>query len=273
MNSPDLQLPSALTVIEEEAFAGSPATWIKLSDNVTSIGNRAFGDCYELMQIYIPPTTTNIHPYAFDKVSDELIIFGKPGSEAEFFAKNHGFAFKSTSASDTTIYRYRDSNEEYSDWVWGDWTTSQQTISNPDTMKEESKIQYGWWAAKCNSCGQHNPHWGSDIKCKKCSATLPRSNITSVYAYSDDAGTTQTILGRSGGRYFNSLPYWRESSSNDRTVYRYATRTAETVWSSWSAWSSTRPEELPNREIEERTVYYTPTATPSTAQAGNPPTD
>lgn len=273
MTSPDLLLPSSLTIIEDEAFAYSPAAWVKLSEHVTTIGYRAFGDCHDLTQIYIPPTATSIHPYAFENVPQEMIIFGEPGSEAETFAYEHGFDFRSTVAVSITEYRYRDSNEEYSDWVWGDWTTSQQTISNPDTMKEESKIQYGWWAAKCNNCAQHNPKWGSDLNCKKCGKALSRANITSVYAYSDDIGTTQNILGRNGGRYFNSLPYWRESSDNDRTVYRYATRTAETVWSSWSAWSSTRPEELPNREIEERTLYYTPTATPSTAQTGNHPTD
>lgn len=272
MTSPDLLLPSALTTIEDEAFAYTPAAWIKLSDNVTTIGNRAFGDCHNLTQIYIPPTATSIHPYAFEGVPQEMVIFGESGSEAETFANEHGYAFSVTNGTPVTEYRYRDFNASYSAWEWGEWTSRRQTITDPDTMQEEVRTaQYGWWAAKCKNCGQHNPFWGSSTKCKKCGNYLSQANISSVYAYTDDVGTAQSILGRNGGRYIDSLPYWRQSESNDRKEYRYATRTVLSTgwWGPWSSWSTERPEELPNREIKQRTVYQTPTA----AHAGNPITD
>lgn len=89
---PDFVLPAALTAIEEEAFAGGVFTYVKLSENTVSIGQRAFGDCQNLAYIYIPETTTGIDPDAFDNVNG-LTIFGKAGSTAEGYAQAHGFSF------------------------------------------------------------------------------------------------------------------------------------------------------------------------------------
>lgn len=115
-------------------------------------------------------------------------------------------------------------NNETTQWVWTNWSTERKTITNPSAMKEESRVRYGWWAAKCKNCGQHNPYWGSETKCKGCGRYLPRNNVTSVYAYTSDTSGTQKILGRNGGRYIDSLPYWRESSDNDKVEYRYAVK-------------------------------------------------
>ena len=89
---PDLVLPSALTVIEEEAFAGGAFTYVRLSENTVSIGKNAFADCPKLARIYIPEATTDIDPAAFGELSS-LTIVGKTGSVAETFASTHGFAF------------------------------------------------------------------------------------------------------------------------------------------------------------------------------------
>ena len=44
------------------------------------------------MYIYIPATTESIDAHAFDG-EDRLTIIGVPGSEAETYARLHGFAF------------------------------------------------------------------------------------------------------------------------------------------------------------------------------------
>ncbi len=91
MDNPDLTLPSALIIIEEEAFAGNPAEWIKLSAKVTTIGPRAFADCMNLTEIYIPETATSISATAFEGVPAGLTIYTKSGSYAEFYATNNGY--------------------------------------------------------------------------------------------------------------------------------------------------------------------------------------
>ncbi len=87
-----LILPAALTEIGDEAFAGSAFTYVRLPENAVSIGWHAFADCPNLSSIYIPEQTTQINEEAFgDKQS--LNILGVPGSAAETFAIEHGFAF------------------------------------------------------------------------------------------------------------------------------------------------------------------------------------
>lgn len=91
LTAPDLQLPTYLTVIEEEAFAGNPAEWIKLSAKVTTIGPRAFADCMNLTEIYIPETATSISATAFEGVPAGLTIYTESGSYAAFYATNNGY--------------------------------------------------------------------------------------------------------------------------------------------------------------------------------------
>ena len=93
MEPPDLTLPEGMTVIETEAFEGSSIRVVKLPATVTSIGVRAFADCYRLRQIEIPPGA-QIAENAFENVAS-LTIFGYPGSPAASFAKNHGYVFAS----------------------------------------------------------------------------------------------------------------------------------------------------------------------------------
>ena len=92
----ELILPTNLTTIEEEAFAAGAFTYVKLSENTTKIGPRAFADCPNLRYIYIPEATTSIDRYAFDNVYN-LTIAGKDGSYAEFYAQKYGFKFEAVS--------------------------------------------------------------------------------------------------------------------------------------------------------------------------------
>ena len=53
---------------------------------------RAFADCGNLRDIYIPESTVKIAEDAFEGVSG-LTIHGKEGSYAEFYAEKHHYAF------------------------------------------------------------------------------------------------------------------------------------------------------------------------------------
>ena len=86
-----MTLPAGLTEIEAEAFRGLPATGIQLPRGLVRIGSKAFTDCRKLTQVYIPPSVTDIADDAFD--TPGLVIYGQPGSAAEAYAREHGFAF------------------------------------------------------------------------------------------------------------------------------------------------------------------------------------
>lgn len=88
----DFTLPSSLEIIEEEAFAGSSFTCLKVPEKVTSIGPHAFGECPNLRFIYIPKSTTYIDRFAFSDDSD-LTILGVSGSTADTYAKQGGYNF------------------------------------------------------------------------------------------------------------------------------------------------------------------------------------
>lgn len=85
-------LPDSLTIIEEEAFMGVPATSVRIPDGAKSIGSKAFADCPYLRTIYIPSSVTVIADNAFSGVTG-LAIYGQKGSLAATFAKTHGFRF------------------------------------------------------------------------------------------------------------------------------------------------------------------------------------
>ena len=92
-SDPDLILPSFLTTIEDEAFAGGAFKYVMLPEGVKTIGWHAFVDCPNLLYIYIPEDIESIDAHAFDG-ADRLTIIGVPGSSAESYAQLHGFAFK-----------------------------------------------------------------------------------------------------------------------------------------------------------------------------------
>ena len=91
-SGPDLVLPTSLTTIESEAFAGGAFTYVKLPESATAIQSRAFADCPNLRYIYIPEATIIIAKDAFSGTSG-LTILGARDSYAEFFAQRNSFTF------------------------------------------------------------------------------------------------------------------------------------------------------------------------------------
>ena len=59
-------LPSDLTIIEAEAFAGTSCKAVILPEGCVSIGNRAFADCAELYYIRVPVEELEIEDDAFE---------------------------------------------------------------------------------------------------------------------------------------------------------------------------------------------------------------
>ena len=80
------KLPAALVDIEEEAFAGIPASRVEITENVKTIGPRAFGDCQNLRVLVIPETVKSIDDSAVEGCKYIITVYGKTGSEAWRFA-------------------------------------------------------------------------------------------------------------------------------------------------------------------------------------------
>ena len=85
-------LPSSLTMVEDEAFAGTAVKTVVFPDGLLSIGERAFEGVNSLADVYIPPSTKHIADSAFP-VNDELAIHGVRGSYAQRWAKKHKVHF------------------------------------------------------------------------------------------------------------------------------------------------------------------------------------
>jgi hypothetical protein len=90
--APDFILPSSLTVIEDEAFAGSAFTFVQLPADIESIGWHAFADCADLCYIYIPKDSISIDADAFEGVAG-MTILAHAGSPLQKYAQDRGFAF------------------------------------------------------------------------------------------------------------------------------------------------------------------------------------
>ena len=85
----DLQkliLPGDLQRIEAEAFLNCAAEYTVIPESVTSIGQKAFGDCSNLVYIRIPGSTTEIAPDAFDNHSARLTLYCEKDSAAHHLA-------------------------------------------------------------------------------------------------------------------------------------------------------------------------------------------
>ena len=68
-----LQLPTSLTEIEEEAFAGLPCQAVIVPKGCVTIGDRAFAGCTELLYIFLPDSVTDISADAFEGC-DKLVL-------------------------------------------------------------------------------------------------------------------------------------------------------------------------------------------------------
>jgi len=104
-DSAGFKLPASLLEIGEEAFAGIDATRVEITENVKSIGPRAFADCDKLMTISIPATVEHIDDTALDGCKYIIAVYGETGSEAERFANDNGCVFISMNPDPNPTYR------------------------------------------------------------------------------------------------------------------------------------------------------------------------
>lgn len=89
------KIPTSVTGIGKRAFFGcSGLTGIEIPTSVTFIDRYAFFDCSGLTGIKIPARVTSISASAFSGCSENLIIYGVSGSEAERYAASNGIMFK-----------------------------------------------------------------------------------------------------------------------------------------------------------------------------------
>ena len=79
--------------VEAEAFAGIAAQVVSIPDQVTALGSRAFANCASLRQIFIPASVMSFGTDIFDGCSENLLIYGAAGSEAEAYADANGLIF------------------------------------------------------------------------------------------------------------------------------------------------------------------------------------
>lgn len=80
-------IPSGTTSIEAEAFAGIPATMVKIPDACTSIGSKAF-DGSGLKAVYIPSESITI---ANDALPAGTLVYTPKGSGAAGWAATNGY--------------------------------------------------------------------------------------------------------------------------------------------------------------------------------------
>ena len=95
-------LPAALAVIGEEAFMGIPAERVEITENVTSIGARAFADCEKLTALVIPATVEHIDDTALEG-SENVTVYGEADSEAQRFADANNIPFVPANAEPAPV--------------------------------------------------------------------------------------------------------------------------------------------------------------------------
>lgn len=93
MHGPDFILPSSLTAIEAEAFAGDAFTYVLVPAGVEAIGSGSFANCPDLRYVEIQGAQTAISDDAFGGRTDFTII-APTGSAAETWANQHGVSFQ-----------------------------------------------------------------------------------------------------------------------------------------------------------------------------------
>ena len=86
-----LRLPSALTQVEEEGFAGCAFQKIIIPETVTAIADRAFADCPNILAVEIEDGAAGISVNAFEGAGP-FMIYGEEGSAAESYAVQNPWA-------------------------------------------------------------------------------------------------------------------------------------------------------------------------------------
>ena len=91
------KLPASLQFIDEEAFEGTAVKSIQLPESVTSVGDRAFADNDELLEVYFPVNLQQIGRQVLDG-SDRAVMAVFAESDALFRAVEEGNRFRLMSA-------------------------------------------------------------------------------------------------------------------------------------------------------------------------------
>ena len=87
-------IPDSVTGIGTGAFAGCEMlSGIAIPDSVSALPERAFADCRNLEKVLVPDSVTSIDLTAFRGCSEDLVLYGTPGSAAEAFASQKGLKF------------------------------------------------------------------------------------------------------------------------------------------------------------------------------------
>lgn len=88
-----LTIPENTTTIEQEAFVGSTAiSKVMISKNVEYIGDKAFGDCTGIEEVYFGKNDNiKIEESSFDGCDNLKKIYAYPGTKGELFALSHGY--------------------------------------------------------------------------------------------------------------------------------------------------------------------------------------
>lgn len=82
-------------VLGEYAFAHSQKlTTVRLADGFNDVASHSFFGCSSLRRAEVPATVTHIGGAAFENTSDTLVIYGKSGSIAAYYAAENNITFQ-----------------------------------------------------------------------------------------------------------------------------------------------------------------------------------
>jgi len=104
-----ITIPAGVTAILDDTFYKCTSLeTVVIPNTVLGIGYEAFYGCISLKTVYIPQSVGVINSSAFRDVNPSLTIICEPGSAAETFAKNRGFAYEyaTTEAQEMMNYAY-----------------------------------------------------------------------------------------------------------------------------------------------------------------------
>ena len=91
INTYGYTFPTALTEIEDEAFAGIPVETLVIPDRIENIGSKAFAGCPNLLLVFIGEDT-GIGANVFQNCP-KVILCGPAGGNVETYANNNGLTF------------------------------------------------------------------------------------------------------------------------------------------------------------------------------------
>lgn len=254
-----LSLPTALTTIEEEAFAGSVANVIVVPAGVTSIGVRAFADNVNLYSVIVYSSNVTLAANAFENCPN-LTIYGYEDTRIHYYAVakkipfvalTDGWVLDSEMPSGTTI-----TDEK---WTYTETSTStSSTMSGwEQTGTEWRKTSEGVWtyaeypAGFSHDHSLYNAHEKAALPAERVDENTKRvagaasinSYIFWQWAYTDAGYVNEEIHYEEGsdGRYeYHLFHAFETTNSLDHPEYGRKGMTAsgvekeyDNIWSTY----------------------------------------